>query len=99
MRLKAHMTTTLLSLPTFANLREHVHHTLCSCDGLDPGQIPMQEALLMRKPCGMTFYVKGPRLPPARLVWTAPPANGWLLAWSQGLQSKITHQSLGWPGA
>ena len=67
------MKTTLLSLPTFAKLREHVHQTLCSCDGLDPAQSPMQEALLMRsgKPCGMTFYVKGPRLLKIYAVWAA----------------------------
>jgi hypothetical protein len=67
------MKTTVLSLPTFAKLRSHVHQTLCSCDHLDPAQTPMQEALLKQsgKPCGMTFQVSGPRLLRIYAVWAA----------------------------
>jgi hypothetical protein len=67
------METTVLSLPTFAKLRDHIHQTLCSRDRLDPGQTPMQEALLKRagKPCGMTFQVEGPRMLRIYAVWAA----------------------------
>jgi hypothetical protein len=63
----------VLSLPTLAKLRSHVHLTLCSCDRLDPGQTPMEEALLKRsgKPCGMIFQVSGPRMLRIYAVWVA----------------------------
>ena len=63
----------ILSLPTLAKLREHVHQTLCSCDRLDPAQTPLQEALLKQagKPCGMTFQVSGPRMVRIYAVWAA----------------------------
>jgi len=67
------MKTTVLSLPTFDKLRQHVHQTLCSCDYLDPAQTPLTQALLQRagKPCGMTFQVQGPRLVRVYAVWAA----------------------------
>jgi hypothetical protein len=67
------METTVLSLPTFAKLRDYIHRLLCSCDRLDPGQTPMQQALLIRagKPCGMTFQVEGPRMLRIYAIWAA----------------------------
>ncbi len=67
------MEKTILSLPSIAKLRRHVHERLCSCDQLDPTQTPMQEALLRRsgKPCGMTFQVIGPRMVRIYAVWAA----------------------------
>ncbi len=67
------METTVLSLRTFAKLRDHVHRVLCACDRLDPGQTPMQGAMLNRagKTCGMTFQVESPRMLRIPAVWAA----------------------------
>ena len=63
-------------LPTIADLRRHVHEVLCRRDQLDPGQAPMQQALITRhgRACGLFFQVDGPRL----LRNVAPAGNHWL---------------------
>ena len=58
-------------LPTLAELRRHVHEALCRHDQLDPGQAPMQQALIERhgRACGLFFQVEGPRLLRNYAVW------------------------------
>jgi hypothetical protein len=59
------------ALPTLAALRRRVLEVLCARDGLDPGQTPLQEAVVRRagRPCGLFFHVQGPRLLKAYAVW------------------------------
>jgi hypothetical protein len=61
----------VVCLPTLEALREHVHRTLCSHDGLDPRQAPLHQALIKRsgRPCGLFFQVQGPRLVRTYAVW------------------------------
>lgn len=58
-------------LPTLEELRQHVLHTLCTRDHLDPTQTPLAESLITRrgKPCGLFFQVQGPRLLKNYAVW------------------------------
>jgi hypothetical protein len=62
---------TVVCLPTLDALREHVHHTLCAHDQLDPAQTPMHQAVIKRsgRPCGLFFQVQGPRLVKTYAVW------------------------------
>ena len=39
----------IVCLPTLAELKRHVHETLCRRDNLDPDQAPMQQALILRQ--------------------------------------------------
>jgi hypothetical protein len=59
------------ALPTLPELCEYVLSILCRNDHLDPGQTPMQQALITRrgKPCGLFFQVSGPRLLRNYAVW------------------------------
>jgi len=59
------------SLPTLDSLRQYVHHTLCSHDGLDPEQTPLCEQLLVRshRVCGMQFEIRGPRHVYTQAIW------------------------------
>jgi len=59
------------SLPTFKQLRDHVHTTLCSRDRIDPGQTSLRYSLIVRsgKPCGLFFLIQGPRLLRTHAVW------------------------------
>jgi hypothetical protein len=61
----------VVCLPTLAELRRHVHATLCRSDHLDPAQAPLQQALITRRgrPCGLFFQVEGPRLLRNYAVW------------------------------
>ena len=62
---------TVVSLPTYDELRRHVRETLCAHDQLDPTNTPLHQALIMRKgrPCGLFFQVQGPRLLKTYAVW------------------------------
>lgn len=59
------------ALPTLQELREHVLRILCRHDNLDPGQTPMEHALITKrgKPCGLFFQVLGPRLLKNYAIW------------------------------
>jgi hypothetical protein len=59
------------SLPTFKELQDHVHVTLCSRDRIDPGQASLRQSLIVRsgKPCGVFFHIQGPRLLRTHAVW------------------------------
>src|SRR6478672_8675135 len=61
----------VVSLPTLADLRRHVHEALCRPDHLDPNQTPLKQAVINRrgKPCGLFFQVEGPRLLKNYAVW------------------------------
>ena len=61
----------MISLPTLADLRRHVHELLCRPDQLDPAQTPLQQAVITRRgrPCGIFFQVQGPRLLRNYAVW------------------------------
>jgi hypothetical protein len=58
-------------LPTFEDLRQHVHKVLCEHDHLDPKQTPLFQQLLIRrgKPCGLRFEVQGPRRVRCSALW------------------------------
>ena len=59
------------ALPTLTELRFHVLTILCRNDNLDPGQTPIQQALITRrgKPVGLFFQVLGPRLLKNYAIW------------------------------
>jgi hypothetical protein len=61
----------VVSLPTLAELRRHIHELLCQPDQLDPQQTPLQQAVITRRgrPCGLFFQVQGPRLLRNYAVW------------------------------
>ena len=63
----------IAALPTLAELRQHVLNILCRNDNLDPGQTPLQQALITRqgKPCGLFFQARGPRMLKTYAVWAA----------------------------
>jgi hypothetical protein len=63
----------VVSLPTLAELRDHVKRTLCGQDHLDPSQTPLLEAFISRsgKPCGLFFQARGPRLLQTHAIWAA----------------------------
>jgi hypothetical protein len=65
------MKLTVLSLPTFAELSQHVHQTLCEHERLDPRQAPIQKSLVKRrgKSCGYFFQIDGPRMVKIYAVW------------------------------
>ncbi len=65
------MATAVFSLPTVADLRKHVLHTLCKRDHLDPDLTPLYQALIMRagRPCGLFFQVQGPRQLRSYALW------------------------------
>jgi hypothetical protein len=58
-------------LPTLDLLRDHVRHTLCAHDQLDPVQTPLYQAVIARgrRPCGLFFQVQGPRQVRTYAVW------------------------------
>jgi hypothetical protein len=62
---------TIAGLPTLESLRGHVLRTLCEHDQLDPGQTPLQQALITRsgRTCGLFFQVQGPRRVKTYAVW------------------------------
>jgi hypothetical protein len=62
---------TVVCLPTLDVLREHVRHTLCAHDQLDPTQTPMHQAVIKRsgRACGLFFQVQGPRMVKTYAVW------------------------------
>ena len=59
------------SLPTLAELKQHVLQKLCEPDHLDPAQTPLFQAVITRrgKPCGLFFQAQGPRLLKNYAVW------------------------------
>src|SRR5258707_412031 len=59
------------ALPTLDCLRQHVLLTLCHHDALDPGQTPLEQALITKrgKPCGLYFQVSGPRQMRNYAIW------------------------------
>src|SRR5690348_1208788 len=61
----------VVSLATLDALRDHVRHTLCSHDQLDPSQTPLHQAVITRsgRPCGLFFQVQGPRMVKTYAVW------------------------------
>jgi hypothetical protein len=63
--------STVVSLPTFKELRQHVLEVLCRHDQLDPAQTPLYQGVITRKgrPCGLFFQVQGPRLLRTYAVW------------------------------
>jgi hypothetical protein len=62
---------TVVSLPTFEDLRRYIRETLCTHDNLDPRLTPLHQALIKRsgRPCGLFFQVSGPRLLTTYAVW------------------------------
>lgn len=65
--------TEVVHLPSFEELRAHVHQSLCRRDHLDPGQTPMHQSLITRqgRACGLFFQVHGPRLLRTYAVWAS----------------------------
>jgi hypothetical protein len=65
------MDVNYVSLPTFQQLRDHVHATLCSRDRIDPSEASLRQGLIVRsgKPCGLFFLIQGPRLLRTHAVW------------------------------
>ncbi len=63
--------TAVVSLPTLAQLKSHVHELLCHKNALDPIQTSLRQMLIRRggKPCGLFFEVAGPRLLRTYAVW------------------------------
>ena len=66
------MATSVFSLPTFDDLRQHVLETLCKHDLLDPKQTPFYQGLVTRagRPCGLFFEVQGPRSLRTYALWS-----------------------------
>ncbi len=64
--------TIVAAAPTFAELHQLVHATLCAHDRLAEDQTLLRAALVRRrgKPCGMLFQIEGPRLLRAYAVWS-----------------------------
>ncbi len=52
-------------------VRDHVYHTLCEYEQLEPGVFPMTERILLRsgKPCGVYFCLHGPRSVKYTSIW------------------------------
>src|SRR5437660_2701846 len=90
------MNVNFVALPTFDQLRRHVHQTLCARDKLDPKQAPLQQALVVRcgRPCGLFFRVEGPRLLKMYALWTGE-EHRILFYDSTGLRFAETHLSEG----
>jgi hypothetical protein len=67
------MATATKSLPSLADLRQHVLETLCDHDKLDPEQTPFFQGLITRfgKPCGLFFQVQGPRQVRTYALWAS----------------------------
>jgi hypothetical protein len=86
----------VVSLPTLAELRRHVLHTLCLHDKLDPEQTPMYQGIIERsgRPCGLFFQVQGPRLLKTYAVW-AGEENKVLFYDSTGQRFAVTRLSDG----
>jgi hypothetical protein len=61
------------SLPTLDDLRRQILETLCSHDRLDPQQVALHEASIVRsgRCCGLFFQISGPRLLKSYAVWVA----------------------------
>jgi hypothetical protein len=66
------MATSVFSLPTFDDLRQHVLAILCKHDLLDPQQTPFYQGLVTRagRPCGLFFEVQGPRSLRTYALWS-----------------------------
>ena len=66
------MATSVFSLPTFDDLRQHVLETLCKHDLLDPKQMPFYQGLVTRagRRCGLFFEVQGPRSLRTYALWS-----------------------------
>ncbi len=60
-------------LTTLQELREFVHLTLCEKENLLPEQSRLEEYQLIKhgKPCGLNFFVLGPRLVRLSALWAA----------------------------
>ena len=67
------MRDAVVALPTPNALAGFVHATLCEADALDPGQCALHSVRLTRggRPCGVLFYVEGPRRLRPSAVWAA----------------------------
>lgn len=67
----ANMETVYRSLPTFDELRQFIHHTLCEYDRLEPTQTPLYAAEIRKsgRLCGWLFYVQGPRALRTSAIW------------------------------
>ena len=67
------METVVVALPTWEGLTGYVHQMLCEADALDPTQVPLIRAPLMRagRPCGMIFHIEGPRMLRTSAIWAA----------------------------
>lgn len=61
----------VISLPTLAQLRQHVLTTLCAHDQLDPNQTPLYQSAMVRagRPCGLFFQIQGPRQVKTYAIW------------------------------
>ena len=86
----------VVALPTLADLRHHVLHTLCQHDHLDAGQTPLRQAVIVRsgRPCGLFFQVQGPRMLRTYALW-AGEENKILFYDSTGLRFAVTRLSEG----
>jgi len=80
------------SLPTLADLCNHVQVILCSRDRVDPDQTSLHQAMIVRcgKPCGLFFHIRGPRLLKTHAVW-AREEDRILFYDSRGLRFAETH--------
>lgn len=67
------MTSTAPELTTLIELRDFVHETLCARENLLRGESRLHELVLRKgeSPCGMQFFVHGPRLVRLSAVWSA----------------------------
>lgn len=67
------MTETLPEPQTLDELRTFVHHTLCARENLLLEESPLRELVLHKgdAPCGLQFFVQGPRLVRLSAVWSA----------------------------
>jgi hypothetical protein len=87
---------TVVSLPTLADVRQHVLEILCRHDHLDPTQTPLRQAVIQRagRPCGLFFQVQGPRMLKTYAVW-AGEENRILFYDCTGLRFAVTRLSEG----
>jgi hypothetical protein len=64
---------TVVNLPDFDALRNHVLEILCARDVLDPSQTPLHQTVIKRRgrPCGLFFEVRGPRRVKNYAIWAS----------------------------
>ena len=68
---KSPMLADEIRIETVHQLKQHVYHTLCNHEQLEPGVFPMTERVLVRggHPCGVSFCLHGPRSVKYTSIW------------------------------